>query len=115
MTDDKKAVAAQGAAPAAAGSHLIEVKNLHKTFGDNHVLKGIDNYIARGEKVVVMGPSGSGKSTYLRCLNLLERPDSGRVLIEGRDLLTMKPKELCDLLNERVKNPDYQSGFFRAS
>ena len=91
MTDDKKAVAAQGAAPAAAGSHLIEVKNLHNTFGDNHVLKGIDNYIARGEKVVVMGPSGSGKSTYLRCLNLLESPDpGGHIWFDGQELTSDK-------------------------
>ena len=91
MTDDKKAVAAQTAAPAAAGGHLIEVQNLHKTFGDNHVLKGIDNYIARGEKVVVMGPSGSGKSTYLRCLNLLESPDPGSYIwFDGQELTSDK-------------------------
>ena len=91
MTDDKKAVAAQNAAPAAAGGHLIEVKNLHKTFGDNHVLKGIDNYIAQGEKVVVMGPSGSGKSTYLRCLNLLESPDPGsHIWFDGQELTSDK-------------------------
>ena len=55
---------------------MISVHNLHKSFGDNKVLRGIDEQIAQGEKVVVIGPSGSGKSTFLRCLNLLEEPTS---------------------------------------
>ena len=53
---------------------LIEVKNLHKSFGENQVLRGIDVSIQKGEVVVVIGPSGSGKSTFLRCMNLLEQP-----------------------------------------
>ena len=56
---------------------MITVKDLHKTFGELEVLKGIHQHIAPGEKVVVIGPSGSGKSTFLRCLNLLETPTSG--------------------------------------
>ena len=56
---------------------LIEVKNLHKSFGENQVLRGIDVSIQKGEVVVVIGPSGSGKSTFLRCLNLLEQPTDG--------------------------------------
>ena len=51
---------------------MIRVSNLHKSFGKNDVLKGIDEHIEKGEVVVVIGPSGSGKSTFLRCLNLLE-------------------------------------------
>ena len=51
---------------------MIDVKNLHKAFGDHEVLKGVNEHIEKGEKVVVIGPSGSGKSTFLRCLNLLE-------------------------------------------
>ncbi|OJG59151.1 peptide ABC transporter ATP-binding protein [Enterococcus italicus DSM 15952] len=60
---------------------------MHKTFGKNEVLKGINLEIAAGEVVVVIGPSGSGKSTFLRCLNLLETPTSGRIDFEGTNLL----------------------------
>lgn len=62
---------------------MIEVRGLWKSFGDNAVLRGIDTFIARGEKIVVVGPSGSGKSTFLRCLNLLEDPSGGEVIFEG--------------------------------
>ena len=58
---------------------MIRVSNLHKSFGKNNVLKGIDEHIEKGEVVVVIGPSGSGKSTFLRCLNLLESPTSGKM------------------------------------
>ena len=56
---------------------MIYVNDLKKDFGELHVLNGVNQHIAKGEKVVVIGPSGSGKSTFLRCLNLLERPTSG--------------------------------------
>ena len=62
---------------------LIEVKNLHKSFGENQVLRGIDVSIQKGEVVVVIGPSGSGKSTFLRCLNRLEIPTGGSIKFEG--------------------------------
>jgi len=62
---------------------VIITKNLQKTFGEHHVLRGIDQHIKKGEKVVVIGPSGSGKSTFLRCLNLLEEPTGGEVIFEG--------------------------------
>ena len=65
---------------------LIEVKNLHKSFGENQVLRGIDVSIQKGEVVVVIGPSGSGTSTFLRCLNLLEQPTDGQVIFDGVDL-----------------------------
>lgn len=65
---------------------MIRVSNLHKSFGKNNVLKGIDEHIEKGEVVVVIGPSGSGKSTFLRCLNLLERPTSGKIVFEGNDI-----------------------------
>lgn len=65
---------------------LIEVKNLHKSFGENQVLRGIDVSIQKSEVVVVIGPSGSGKSTFLRCLNLLEQPTDGQVIFDGVDL-----------------------------
>ncbi len=65
---------------------MINVKGLTKAFGDNLVLKGINETIEKGEKVVIIGPSGSGKSTFLRCLNLLESPTSGEIWFEGTDL-----------------------------
>ena len=65
---------------------MINVNNLHKYFGDNEVLKGIDETINKGEVVVVIGPSGSGKSTFLRCLNLLEVPTDGEIIFEGKNI-----------------------------
>ncbi|MGW7135569.1 amino acid ABC transporter ATP-binding protein [Streptomyces xanthophaeus] len=70
----------------ATGGPEIEIRGLHKSFGDNHVLRGIDLEIARGEVVCVIGPSGSGKSTLLRCVNLLEEPDEGRVFVGGTEV-----------------------------
>ena len=69
---------------------MIRVNNLHKSFGKNDVLKGIDEHIKKGEVVVVIGPSGSGKSTFLRCLNLLEVPTSGKIVFEGNDITDKK-------------------------
>ena len=63
---------------------MIDVKNLHKSFGDKQVLCGIDEHIEKGEKVVIIGPSGSGKSTFLRCLNLLEVPQRDRSFLRER-------------------------------
>jgi len=62
---------------------VIEIRGLTKTFGRNQVLRGIDETIRKGEKIVVIGPSGSGKSTFLRCLNLLEQPTGGEIIFEG--------------------------------
>jgi polar amino acid transport system ATP-binding protein len=64
----------------------IEVRDLHKYFGDNEVLKGIDFHVDTGEVVCVIGPSGSGKSTLLRCVNRLEEPTSGQIFVEGIDI-----------------------------
>jgi ABC-type polar amino acid transport system, ATPase component len=64
----------------------IRVKGLHKSFGDNEVLRGIDLEVARGEVVCVIGPSGSGKSTLLRCVNLLEEPSKGQVFVGGTEV-----------------------------
>ncbi len=66
--------------------NIIEVKELHKSFGDHEVLKGIDLDVYRGEVVAIIGPSGCGKSTFLRSLNLLEEPTSGEILFEGTDI-----------------------------
>ncbi len=65
---------------------MINVHNLHKSFGKVEVLKGIDQQINAGEVVAVIGPSGSGKSTFLRCLNLLEQPSQGEIIIEGQSI-----------------------------
>lgn len=69
---------------------MIYVKNLCKSFGDHQVLKDINEHIAPGEKIVIIGPSGSGKSTFLRCMNLLERPTSGQVIFDGIDITDPK-------------------------
>ena len=69
---------------------MIELKNLHKSFGDLHVLKGIDLTIEKGQIVTIVGPSGSGKSTVLRCMNLLEVPTEGQVIFEGTDITDKK-------------------------
>lgn len=63
---------------------MINVCNLEKSFGNNHVLKGINYEIDQNEKIVIIGPSGSGKSTFLRCLNLLETPTKGEIWFEGK-------------------------------
>jgi polar amino acid transport system ATP-binding protein len=67
-------------------TRAIEVRALHKYFGDNEVLKGIDFHVDQGQVVCVIGPSGSGKSTLLRCVNRLEEPTSGTILVEGIDI-----------------------------
>ncbi len=70
---------------------MIIVKDLHKKFEDNnHVLRGVNYHIKQGEKIVIVGPSGSGKSTFLRCLNLLETPNSGEIWFDGQ--LITNPK-----------------------
>ncbi len=69
---------------------MITVKDLHKKFDDNHVLRGVNYHINQGEKIVVVGPSGSGKSTFLRCLNLLEVPTSGEIWFDGQNITDRK-------------------------
>jgi len=69
---------------------LIVVKDLYKSFGRLEVLQGINEDIQKGEKVVVIGPSGSGKSTFLRCLNMLETPTKGQIIVGGKDITDKK-------------------------
>ena len=78
---------------------MIETKNLQKSFKGHKVLKGIDQKIEKGEKVVIIGPSGSGKSTFLRCLNLMEEPTGGEVWFEGNNITDKK----CDVNKLRQK------------
>jgi len=79
---------------------VITVKNLHKSFHGTDVLKGINETIHKGEKVVVIGPSGSGKSTFLRCLNLLETPTEGEVWVEGNNITA--PKTDIDKVRQKM-------------
>ncbi|HYH31616.1 MAG TPA: amino acid ABC transporter ATP-binding protein [Pseudonocardia sp.] len=65
---------------------VLEARAVRKSFGAHEVLRGIDLDVEAGETVVILGPSGSGKSTFLRCINLLESPDGGRILVDGRDV-----------------------------
>ncbi len=79
---------------------MIDVQNLHKYFGELEVLKGIDAHIGKGECVCVIGPSGGGKSTFLRCINLLEVPTKGDIIIEG--VSVMQNLRQLDRLRQKV-------------
>ncbi len=79
---------------------MIIVKDLHKTFENNHVLCGINYHVRQGEKIVVIGPSGSGKSTFLRCLNLLETPTGGEIWFDGINITD--PKTDIDKVREHM-------------
>ena len=79
---------------------LLELKDLHKSFGNLEVIKGIDLEIDKGDILVIIGPSGSGKSTVLRCMNLLEEPTSGQIIFEGQDIL--KNLKTIDKTREKI-------------
>lgn len=79
---------------------LLELKDLHKSFGSLEVIKGIDLEIDKGDILVIIGPSGSGKSTVLRCMNLLEEPTSGQIIFEGQDIL--KNLKTIDKTREKI-------------
>ncbi len=83
-----------------ASAAAIQVRDLHKSFGKNEVLKGIDFSVDDGQVVCVIGPSGSGKSTLLRCVNRLEEPDSGQILVEGIDICD--PEVDLDAVRARI-------------
>jgi polar amino acid transport system ATP-binding protein len=84
----------------ATTGRAIEVRDLHKYFGENQVLKGIDFFVDNGQVVCVIGPSGSGKSTLLRCVNRLEEPTSGTILVEGIDICD--PETELDQVRSRI-------------
>jgi ABC-type polar amino acid transport system ATPase subunit len=77
---------AESSAPAATTEPVVRLEAVHKSFGDNEVLRGIDLEVRSGEVLTIVGPSGSGKSTLLRCVNLLEPLDSGRIFLEGQEI-----------------------------
>jgi polar amino acid transport system ATP-binding protein len=79
--------------------YVVNVNDLNKSFGSNHVLRGIDLHVQRGEVVCIIGPSGSGKSTLLRCINMLEQPSSGSIVVLGRELTDID----CDIDEARTK------------
>nr|WP_314495785.1 amino acid ABC transporter ATP-binding protein [uncultured Peptostreptococcus sp.] len=79
---------------------LLELKDLHKSFGNLEVIKGIDLEIDKSDILVIIGPSGSGKSTVLRCMNLLEEPTSGQIIFEGKDIL--KNLRTIDKTREKI-------------
>ena len=79
---------------------MITVNNLKKSFGSLDVLKGVNQHIEQGEKVVVIGPSGSGKSTFLRCLNLLEQPTGGEIIFDGQTITD--PRSDINLIRRRM-------------
>lgn len=80
---------------------MIRLEKIYKRFGKLEVLRGVDLNIDKGEVVVIIGPSGAGKSTLLRCINLLERPTSGRVIFEGVDITRMDGRDI-DKIRERI-------------
>lgn len=78
---------------------MLEVKNLHKAFGDNEVLRGVDFKVEKGEVVAILGPSGSGKTTLLRCISFLDKADQGSIVIADQhaDLTAAKKKDIRDI------------------
>ncbi|TXG83589.1 MAG: amino acid ABC transporter ATP-binding protein, partial [Thermomicrobiales bacterium] len=76
---------------------MIQLDGIHKSFGETHVLRGVSLSIDRGEVVCIIGPSGSGKSTLLRCVNYLEQPEKGRILLDGQNVYR-------DVFDGKIKN-----------
>ena len=79
---------------------VIEIKDLKKSYGDNHVLNGFNMHLVEGENLVIMGKSGSGKSVMIKCLIGLEEPDSGTIVVMGKDISMLKHEELDELRTE---------------
>lgn len=80
---------------------MIKIEHLKKSFGKKEVLKDISANVDKGKVISIIGPSGSGKSTFLRCLNVLEKPSSGKIVFDGQDLTHINEKEL-DVLREKM-------------
>lgn len=81
---------------------MIEVKNIQKSFGDLHVLKGINLHVNKGEIVAIIGKSGAGKTTLLQIIGTLDKPDNGQVVINGIDVSQLKEKELARFRNHHI-------------
>jgi len=89
--------------PAVDSGHLVEAVNVIKHFGHNEVLKGVDLTVDKGEVVCLLGPSGSGKTTFLRCLNFLEEPTSGRIKVGDIEIDTSRPLNQQQSLVRRLR------------
>ena len=81
---------------------MIKTVDLHKSYGELHVLKGVNQTIEKGEVVSIIGPSGGGKSTFLRCLNLLEKPTSGKIIFDGTDICDKRQNRNIDLHRQKM-------------
>lgn len=81
---------------------MIEVKNIHKSFGTLEVLKGVNLTVKKGEIVSIIGKSGAGKTTLLQIIGTLDKPDSGSIMIDGVDVFVLKEKELADFRNRHI-------------
>lgn len=81
---------------------MIEIQHLKKSFGKKEILKDISAIVNPGQVICIIGPSGAGKSTFLRCLNLLESPTSGKIIFEGQDLTTLKDGKQLDQLRQKM-------------
>ena len=101
MNDSSTASEAAPPQPDSAAP-VLQLEDVHKSFGKLEVLRGVDLAVDRGEVVCVLGPSGSGKSTLLRCINLLEPPESGRILLEGKEITGGRDGEGLDYVRRRV-------------
>ena len=92
---------------------MIKIKNIHKTFGQNTILRGIDLSIEKGQVVVILGPSGSGKTTFLRCLNALEMPEQGTITFDNAQPLSIdfgaKPSKKAILSLRRKSGMVFQN------
>jgi len=83
-------------------SGVLALEDVHKSFGDLHVLRGVNLEVGAGEVICILGPSGSGKSTLLRCINLLEPPERGRILLDGREITGGRSGESLNFVRRRV-------------
>ena len=95
---------------------MLEIKNLKKKFGNNNVLKDISIKIDKGDRIAVIGPSGCGKSTFLRCLNLLEKPNAGEIVFEGEyvyKLYSLYAKEKINEIKAEIKKLKKSEIFIR--
>lgn len=81
---------------------MIEVKNIHKSFGELEVLKGINLKVEKGEIVAIIGKSGAGKTTLLQIIGTLDRPNKGKVLIDGQDVFALNDKQLAAFRNKHI-------------
>ena len=81
---------------------MLEVEQIHKSYGTNKVLRGVDFKMKEGERIAIMGPSGSGKSTLLNCIGGIDKPDSGNIRFDGDDISKLSEEDLCKLRRSKI-------------